>query len=116
MCIGISIKVIDIEDIKLQFGAAPKDFAKFFLTKRELSVLSDLTVPIHFLAKRIAAKEALIEALGLDHPLSYQEIEIDHDQLGRPFIKTKKNIGDIHLSLTDEGNHIAALVVIESFF
>ena len=82
-------------------------------------------------AARFAAKEALIKALAgvrVDQtPIVTQiiplDIEVSRDAWGRPSLKlsgTAKTVADslgvtnIHVSLTHEGAHAAAVVILES--
>ncbi|QMT30678.1 holo-ACP synthase [Alysiella filiformis] len=77
---------------------------------------------VRFLAKRFAAKEALSKAVGTGfrEPVSLHNISIGHNDLGKPeflFESALQNwlaehrIGKIHLSLSDEQDYVAAMVV-----
>jgi holo-[acyl-carrier protein] synthase len=75
------------------------------------------------LAARFAAKEALAKALGDPKLLSWSEIEIVKDELGKPSIqlhggsKSKVDglgIKSIHLSLSHEQELASAFVVLEA--
>jgi holo-[acyl-carrier protein] synthase len=74
---------------------------------------------------RFAAKEAFVKALGLGmrNPVLWRDIEIKPDRLGKPEISltpraldycAEKGIRSWHLSLTDEGEYAAAVVVAET--
>jgi holo-[acyl-carrier protein] synthase len=76
-----------------------------------------------FLAKRWAAKEALVKALGLGfrQGLRMNECEVAHSALGQPIWQFHGQtaakiaalpIGDIHLSISDEPPLALAFVVI----
>ncbi|MEW6164377.1 MAG: holo-ACP synthase [Pseudomonadota bacterium] len=79
--------------------------------------------PGRFLAKRFAAKEALGKALGtgIRAPVLLPAIAVTHDELGKPtFAFAVELAGWIaasglvcHLSLSDEGGHALAFVVVE---
>jgi holo-[acyl-carrier protein] synthase len=73
---------------------------------------------------RFAAKEAFVKALGLGirSPVQWLDIEVRNDELGKPLILLssrareyceKRGIRHWHLSLTDEGEYAAAVVVLE---
>ncbi len=76
------------------------------------------------LAMRFAAKEAFVKALGLGirKPVMWRDIEIRSDALGKPQIFLspgalgycrEMGIRTWHLSLTDEGEYAAAVVIAE---
>ncbi|MEY3561754.1 MAG: hypothetical protein RL068_906 [Actinomycetota bacterium] len=78
---------------------------------------------INSLAARFAAKEALAKAIGNPKLLTWAEIEVAKDDLGKPsFVlhgQTKlrlAGLGDlrIHLSLTHEQELASAYVVVEA--
>jgi holo-[acyl-carrier protein] synthase len=73
---------------------------------------------------RFAAKEAFVKALGLGlrQPVLWQDMEVRGNKLGKPEIFlspraqeycTDRGIRSWHLSLTDDGQYGAAVVVIE---
>jgi holo-[acyl-carrier protein] synthase len=77
------------------------------------------------MAARFAAKEAFLKALGtgLREGISWQEMEIANDVLGKPELKLSgkaleffeaQNIQHIHLSLSHDGGNAVAMVVLES--
>ena len=73
------------------------------------------------LAARFAAKEALLKALGtgLRNGLQWKEIEIENDQLGKPFFvfhgETQKILEGrtVLLSLSHTDENAIAFVIIE---
>jgi len=75
------------------------------------------------LAARFAAKEALAKALGTPAILTWNEIEVVKDSLGKPSLlfhgKTKSRIDELgelrfHLSMSHDGPVAVATVVVES--
>ena len=77
------------------------------------------------LAARFAAKEAFLKALGtgLREGISWQDMEVSNNTLGKPvFILSgkaeelyqDKNLTGIHLSLSHDGGHAVAMVVLET--
>ncbi|HIX62147.1 MAG TPA: holo-ACP synthase [Candidatus Halomonas stercoripullorum] len=77
-----------------------------------------------FLAKRFAAKEAFVKALGvgLRHGMRWGEIQVINDALGRPLLQLSGRAGELaeaagvrtpHLSLSDEAGLALAMVVLE---
>ena len=75
-------------------------------------------------ALRFAAKEAFLKALGtgLRDGLSWQDVEVVNDALGKPELKLSgrslelfagKDLTAIHLSLSHDGDSAVAMVVLE---
>ncbi len=90
----------------------PKEYDRDFnrLDERRAGIL---------LAKRFAVKEAIAKALGtgIGQQLSFQDIQIDHDPLGKPiavFSETAKSTfsdPEVHISLSDELDYVVAFAV-----
>jgi len=77
------------------------------------------------LAARFAAKEAFIKALGtgLRDGISWQDMEVSNDALGKPGLRLSGKTAELsqvqkltgmHLSLSHDGGHAVAMVVLES--
>ena len=77
------------------------------------------------LAARFGAKEAFLKALGtgLRDGISWQDMEVSNNTLGKPELKLSgkaeelyqdKNLTGIHLSLSHDGGHAVAMVVLET--
>jgi holo-[acyl-carrier protein] synthase len=125
MIYGIGTDLVKIDRIaKMCKTYGANAVAEKMLSRIEALEWPSANQPIQFLAKRFAAKEAFAKAVhtGLRSPVTLRNIGIGHNELGRPeFIVEKplaqwlkqKNIGRIHLSLTDEDNHVVAFVVAE---
>ncbi len=101
-------------------------FAQRILSAAEFKTFA--TRPQHnqpaFLAKRFAAKEAAVKALGTGfrQGISMSHISVDHDDLGKPMLifthvaKTilqQKKITHSHISIADEQAFAVAYVVLE---
>lgn len=79
--------------------------------------------PAQALAMRFAAKEAFSKAAGLGmRGLAWREIEVVHDPRGKPGLvlhgrarvwARDNGVQGCHLSLSDEGDFAAAVVVLE---
>lgn len=94
------------------FTAGEKAYA---LTKRE---------PAPHLAARFAAKEAFLKALGLGlrQGISWQDMEVERDDNGRPSlclrgkaaaIGAERGLCAIHLSFSHDGDYAVATVILE---
>jgi len=77
------------------------------------------------LAARFAGKEAFLKALGtgLREGISWQDMEVSNDALGKPVfmlygkaseLYQVKKLTGIHLSLSHDGGHAVAMVVLET--
>ena len=77
------------------------------------------------LAARFAAKEAFVKAMGtgLRDGMCWTEIEVVNDQLGKPLLRLSGRTCELfsehgsataHLSLSHDGGHAVALVVLEA--
>ena len=125
MIYGIGTDIVEvarIDDSLKQFGDV---FAEKILAESELVAYRESHIKARFLAKRFAAKEAFSKALGtgLRAPATFQNITVSHDDLGKPELVLAaelqaflavKNIQKMHISISDEKNLAAALVVLES--
>ena len=80
--------------------------------------------PAPHLAARFAAKESCLKAfgLGLREGISWQDMEVVPDELGRPYlflsgraaeIAAAKQIEVVHLSYSHDGDYAVATVILE---
>ena len=131
MILGIGIDLVDIFRINKILEKYPGQFAKRVLGNRELGtyekiLFSDVRSKEkanRFIAKRLAAKEAVSKAFGtgLRGQISFKTIEVLNDDLGKPFVilsplKDKTTLPyykKIHISLTDENNFAQAIAILE---
>ena len=131
MILGIGIDLVDIFRINKILEKYPAQFAKRVLGKRELGTYEKILFSdVHskykanrFIAKRLAAKEAVSKAFGtgLRGKLSFKTIEVLNDNLGKPYVvlcplKDKAKLPyfkKIHISLTDENNFAQAIAILE---
>jgi holo-[acyl-carrier protein] synthase len=121
---GVGIDLVRVERIEKLLGRWGERFEMRVFTEFERQFCSGRKNRAACLALRFAAKEAFAKALGLGmrKPLFWQDIEIRHDTLGKPEISLtprvlqycrEKGLLSWHLSLTDDGQYGAAVVVIE---
>ncbi len=123
MIYGIGVDLVRVPRIAtalLRFG---ERFAKRILSATELQAYLQTPRRAEFVAKRFAAKEAWVKALGTGFRggLSWREIEIRNDSLGKPYIVcvgraqemlTQRGIASSYLSLSDEEPFAIAFVVL----
>jgi|TARA_B110000211_G_C13865886_1_gene458645 holo-[acyl-carrier protein] synthase len=123
---GIGTDIIDISRIKKLFNKNKK-FKNRIFSKKEIKYCESKINKIAYYSKRFAAKEAFVKALGtgISKGISFNEISINNNKNGAPFIefigKTKiivknltKNKNKIYLSLSDEKKYALAMVVISN--
>ena len=131
MILGIGIDLVDIFRINKILDKYPSQFAKRVLGKKEFdtyekilfSGLRSKEKANRFIAKRLAAKEAVSKAFGtgLRGQISLKTIEVLNDNLGKPYVilsplKDKTTLPyfkKIHISLTDESNFAQAIAILE---
>ena len=124
MIYGIGTDVVEVSRIKVALKKYGSKLAQKILTHDELLAYSKVKSKEYFLAKRFAAKEAFAKAFGtgLRGSVNFKSIEIIHDSLGKPKIKTipkltllvkSHNIKHCHLSISDEKTIAAAFVILE---
>ncbi|EPJ49316.1 MAG: holo-(acyl-carrier protein) synthase [Osedax symbiont Rs2] len=123
MIVGIGTDLLQLERIDKALKRTPK-LADRILTPAELQQFKDSSQGGRFLAKRFAAKEAVVKALGtgIGNGVGWQHIEISKDQLGKPLITLSGGallradslgVKNSFLSYSDERDYIVAMVVLE---
>ncbi|WP_298332820.1 holo-ACP synthase [Asticcacaulis sp.] len=128
MIIGVGIDLTDARRIRQSVERFGQKFLDRVFTPAEQAYALSKT-PVHpTLAKRFAAKEAVMKALGSGlRGFHFTDIEVRNDALGKPEVALKNgaldrlqallpqgSIARIHLSLTDEGDLAGAYVIIEA--
>jgi holo-[acyl-carrier protein] synthase len=124
MIYGIGTDIVEVARIESSIEKFGDDFAKRILAESEMPSYVESHIKARFLAKRFAAKEAFSKALGtgLREPVTFQNIAVSHDTLGKPVLVLEKSLQDflntklineMHISISDEKNLAAAFVVLE---
>ena len=104
-----------------------KGFLKRIFTKKEIEQGKKLKHKINFYAKRFAAKEAFVKAIGTGFrsDINFIDIEIKNYSNGKPYISLSKKLNNflkkklkikeykVFLSLSDERDYSIAFVVID---
>ena len=121
---GIGTDIIDISRIQKILNKNKRFKNKIFSTK-EIKYCDAKKNKIACYSKRFAAKEAFSKALGtgISKGISFNEITINNNKYGAPFIELKgktkiifknltKNKNKIYLSLSDEKKYALAMVTI----
>jgi holo-[acyl-carrier protein] synthase len=114
------LRVARIEETAERLG---ERFVQRILTPREQEEYRASRQPNRLLAKRFAAKEAIAKALGtgIGRGVSWQDIQIDHDDDGAPLVRLgggalqrarERGAGRVELSLSDELDYVVAFAVL----
>jgi len=122
---GVGIDLVRVDRLEKMLERWGERFETRVFTKFERQFCAGKKKRTSCLALRFAAKEAFVKALGLGmrNPVLWQDIEIRHNGLGKPEISLTpralqycrdKGVLSWHLSLTDDGQYGAAVVVIET--
>ena len=136
MMLGIGTDLVDIRRIEKALARQPQRFMTRLFTPHEISQAlraeqgeAGERKKISSLAKRFAAKEAVLKALGLGfrEGIRWRDIEVRNDMYGAPILKLYGKAKDIaasrvpegmqlrhHISLTDEYPYAQAFVVLEA--
>lgn len=85
---GIGTDLVLLSRIEAVLERQGERFAQRILTPAELARFRGHAQPARYLAKRYAAKEAILKALGtgLARGMSWQHMQIDNDQHGAPVV------------------------------
>ncbi len=119
---GIGVDICEIERFKKLIEKYDDRFLDKIFTENEKKYCRDkINKGAPSYSVRFAAKEALFKAIGtgLRHGLTWKDIEVENDDLGKPFLnfygKTKKIIGDrkVSVSLSHSIDSSIAFVIIE---
>jgi len=112
MIYGIGIDVVNIERFKSSLERTPGLLEKLFTSNEQ-------TKPIHSLAARFAAKEALAKALCAGKGLSWLDAEVINLESGKPVFLFRGEIADlvdgfdVNLSLSHDAGIASAIVIVE---
>jgi holo-[acyl-carrier protein] synthase len=116
MIVGIGVDLVDVPRFVRSIERTPGLLDRLFAE-------SERGRPARSLAARFAAKEALIKALGDSSGFRWHDMQIVSDADGKPSFRlsgqvaetaSAKGVGEIHLSMTHDGDSACAFVVAET--
>lgn len=116
MIIGIGIDVCPVSRFATAAGRTTQLLDRLFAPAEQDSSMNRM-------AGRFAAKEALAKALGAPQGLSWHDVEVRKDPLGKPYFHYTGTVADrilrlgistVHLSITHDAGIAAAVVVCEA--
>jgi len=120
--IGIDLATVSrISKVHQRYGLR---FARRLLHDAELSQYNNHQNKDRFLSKRFAVKEAAVKALGTGERAGVllKDFYLEHDELGKPILRVSgkaqlrcetMGVSSFWVSLSDEGDTVAAFVVLE---
>ena len=125
MIVGIGVDIVEIariDDLLQKYG---ERFVARILTADEIEEFHRRNDSANYLAKRFAAKEAVAKACGtgIGAQLGFHSVQIENDAQGKPLLRFLDSAGDLierlqvgnaHLSLSDEKHYVVAMAVLES--
>jgi len=122
---GVGIDLVRIERLSKSFARWGDRFTRRVFTSAELASCAGKKKQLDCLATRFAAKEAFVKALGrgMRSPVFWTDIQVQNDDLGKPEICLSSRAAEFcqdlgirswHLSLTDDGEYGAAVVILET--
>ena len=124
MIYGVGTDLIEVKRIERVLGRFGDRFARRILCEPELKRFRAHKQPVHYLAKRFAAKEAFTKALGtgIHAPANWHGVWVTNLKSGKPVLEfssslkkflQERKIRSSHLSLTDEREIASATVILE---
>ena len=116
-----------IKNSRINNSLKIKGFLDRIFTEKEIQQGKKLKNKINFYAKRFAAKEAFVKAIGTGFrsDINFIDIEIKNYKNGKPYISLSKKLNNflqkkfkiqkykVFLSLSDEKDYSIAFVVID---
>jgi holo-[acyl-carrier protein] synthase len=121
--IALGTDILRVARIDEVVGRLGDRFVRRILTASERLEYAASGQPNRLLAKRFAAKEAVSKALGtgIGRGVSWQDIQIDHDENGAPLVKltggasevaASRGASSVLLSLSDEQEYVVAFAAL----
>ena len=122
--LGIGVDIV--KNKRIQTLIRNRNFIKRTFGTKELKFSKEKINKTNYFAKRFAAKEAFSKSFGtgIRGDLSFKDIEILNDKMGKPFFYKSKKIDqivkkkfkikkyDLLLSLSDEKDHSIAFSIL----
>lgn len=121
MISGIGTDIVAVPRLRAALERRGPALARRLLAETEWPDFDRAADPARLLAKRFAAKEAFLKALGTGlRGLRWTDMAVQHDRQGKPSLWFSAALASrlaghrCHLSLSDEQDYAMAFVIIES--
>ena len=132
MIIGLGEDLVEISRIQKLIDHQGDRFLSKCFTPTEIELSKKHTSEdrkTSYFSKRFAAKEACLKAIGtgMREGISWQDMDIRNDDLGRPILKVSGGVAEklekltpsklkpaIHITLSDEAGLAKATVILEA--
>ena len=122
MIMGVGVDIAELERIGSAYSRFGDKFSSRILTPAEMALVPANAIP--YLASRFAAKEAAVKALGTGFSggISFQDIELRSDALGKPLIFFHNQaqircralgVRTAHITLSHSRDNAVAMVILE---
>jgi holo-[acyl-carrier protein] synthase len=123
MIIGVGIDIVAVARLAQRLPSEP-GLKEDLFTETEIAYCGRKARADECFAARFAAKEAFLKAIGTGwrDGLSFTQIEVVIDELGKPGLKLSGkadevshtlNVQTTHLSIAHESTHAVAVVILE---
>lgn len=123
MIFGIGVDILRQERMEKVWTRHGERLVERILCEAERDEFALSKKPLRFLTMAFAAKEACVKALGTGfHGVGYRDVGSVHEDSGKPVLVfsdklqrrlQKLGISGGHVSLSDEGGLVCAMVVLE---
>ena len=124
--LGIGVDIV--ENKRINSLIKNDKFVNRVFSKKEIISSKKIIKKVSFFAKRFAAKESLVKALGTGfrNNLNLKDVEILNNNLGQPYYLTNKKINslikkkfkinkfDLFLSISDEKGYSVAFTILQN--
>jgi len=124
MIFGTGIDIVDISRFERFLREGNESLFRRVFTSGEIEYCGSKKKSAQHYASRFAAKEAFFKAcgLGLRDGMSWKDVEVVRDPLGKPVLELHGRAGEIfremglkrsHTALSHDGSYAVAMVVLE---
>lgn len=117
MIVGHGVDIVDLKRFRIMNKERLMKIAKRICTDFELTEFNNHKLKNEYLAKIWAGKESIAKAFGtgIRGAVTWKQIQIQSNELGRPFVQFKERLsGTIcHLSFSHERDYLIASAILE---
>lgn len=125
MILGTGTDIVQVARMRRCIERFGDRFTKRILSSKEMIEFNANSKKAHYIARRFAAKEAAVKALGtgFSQGIHFHDVVVTHDDYGKPNIELygkallkarDMKVTAIHSSLSDEKEYAVAFVIMTS--